>query len=191
MEYIDLQQSAKITGRSVKTIQRHLDKLPKDEKENVSKYGNSEKGNRIRLVRKEWLYKYWKIKDADGTGNGQQADTPGQQTDTKGHEEKTAQVNSEVLRIKDEMITELREDKKKLQSTVESMQMTVNGLVKSEQQTKMLLGDLQFKNQQLLELETGSVEEKESKVWLWVGVGVFAFLIIVAGAAAYWMYNIF
>ncbi|MBL4753807.1 MAG: hypothetical protein JKY52_09480 [Flavobacteriales bacterium] len=183
MEYISLKESAKLTRRSTKTIQRHLDKLSEDEKGDVSKYGNSPDGSRIRLVRKEWLYKYWKVKDSKGTAKGQHKDTSGQLTDTKGQEEETGQAGNQILKIKDDIINELRNDKKRLQNSVDTLQNTVDTLVTSEGQTKTLLADLQLN--QGKKLEAKSTEEKTSNGWIWVGVVFFALLFSALGYAMY------
>lgn len=180
-DYLSVKEAVEYTGKSESTIKRLVKKVNRSMtlsvdgsddpamNQPVLKKDKLRNGKHRNLLLKKYLDKTYK-----GTGSGEPVN---EQVKNPSNEPVNDPVNETVRSYKNELIGVLTKQ-------VEVKDRQIEKLIKSEEQTKMLLGDLQIKNRQLLEATVGK-KSKESNLWIWLGIGVFGFIIISIGYLGY------
>ena|ERR1017187_5829740 len=165
LDLMTVAEAAQHVGVSVRTIERHvlLTNCPSE--------WTIRNKRKVKAYPKHWLDKHFVKNETVGAQN---SDRPSNKPHR--HDIGRNQTSEKSVRIElNEVINGLREDNTFLRKTVDA-------LIKSDEQTKTLLADLQFQNKNLLlnstqtkpKAEPEKPEKKESRVWLWLGIGLSA-----------------
>jgi len=183
-DYLSVKEAVKYSGKSESTIKRLVKKVNRsltmsvdgsdDPEMNrpVLKKEKLKNGKHRNLLLKTYLDNMY-----NDTGS---SDPVSEQVKTPSSERVNGPNNEQVSLYRNELIGILK-------SQVEEKDKQIDRLIRSEEQTKMLLGDLQLKNRELLDATVSNKsKEKDSSLWIWLGVGVFGSIF---GTIGYFVYS--
>jgi hypothetical protein len=172
LDIMTVAEAANYVGVSVRTIERHV-LLTKCPSEWVTR-----NNRKVKAYPKHWLDTHFVKSQTVGT---QLSDRLiGSRIDNGIGKEKASVRNVGIAA--DTVINSLKEENSFLRKEMEIKTQQITSLIRSDEQTKTLLADLQFQNKTLLlnSIQTKpkqKPEERESRVWLWVGLGLSAVIL--------------
>ena len=170
LDLMTVAEAALYVGVSVRTIERHvlLGNCPTE--------WTARNNRKVKAYPKYWLDRTFVKNDIEKKrmSDSQHDKQTRQDIGTEKMSDKNDGIKSE------EVITALREDVGFLRKEIDVKNQQITALIKSEEQTKTLLADLQMQNKNL-QLNSPQAkqkpQEKESRIWLWLGIILIAGLL--------------